>query len=86
MGWELERGWDQAPPAVLPAASRGHPLTVEVGLQRSVVDQLQMLPDPLAVERRGPKVYQPQDLTAALDTSRDTNNSVNPRGSRQARL
>lgn len=56
MGWELETGWDQVPPAVLLTAKCAQQLTFEVGLQSSVIYQLQMLPDPLVVKRRGPKV------------------------------
>jgi hypothetical protein len=52
-------------------------LTLEVSPQRSVVYQLQTLPDPLVIGRRIRKVDQPQDFTAALDTSMDTNKGLN---------
>lgn len=50
------------------AAGCGCRLTFEVDVWRSVVYELQMLPDPLMVEGRALKVYQPQDFTDALDT------------------
>lgn len=64
---------DQAPESCrikrpLLAAGCGRRLTLEVDVWRSIVYELQVLPDPLMVEGRALKVYQPQDFTNALDT------------------
>ena len=69
----LQDAVDQAPGSCrikrpLLAAGCGCRLTFEVDVWRSVVYELQMLPDPLMVEGRALKVYQPQDFTDALDT------------------
>ena len=71
-----ENPQDQAPPAVLRAAGCGCWLTLEVGVGRSVVYQLQVLPDPLVVEGRGRKIYQLQYFTAALHTRQETQAEV----------